>query len=335
MEKRLFAILVVAPALAASVWAAFGVGAEGQYLAVWEGRVWDDAGAVKTLAPFEFAYVSPGGAAYAVASLAEEAMPPASTVRVYGRDGGLLWTVAGTGATAAYVADSGAAVLATRPYVDPKAPARLDFYSATGVKVGEAEVGPPLEAAFFPGGERLALVELGGETVVFDLATGEEAYRLPTARTAAAGPEGLVLLVDREWMALYRGDNEVWRAGHDFYYPRLARVSADGERAIVGGHHEVALASLADGRVTRRWEAPADFAVTDIAAAHDFSSFAVGIRSLTGLEGVVWLNSQFDVIGKEERRVSQPGGSSPTAAVLADPPRVAAMGQGWRATLGQ
>ena len=109
---------------------------------------------------------------------------------------------------------------------------------------------------------------------------------------------------------------------------RISNASAQSTRC-----KQAALVALADGRVVRRWEAPADFGVTDLAAAHDFSSFAVGIRSLAGLEGVVWLNAQFDVIAKEERRVGQPSGSSPTVAVLATPPRATAMGQGWRATL--
>ena len=332
MRKTLLIFLATAFA-ASAAWAAFGVGAQGQYLAVWEGRVWNESGAVKTLAPLEFAFVSPGGSAFAVASLVEGAMPLRSTVRVYGRDGLLLWTAAGTGATSAYVADSGAAALATMVGDGPSATARLDFYSAGGKRTGGAEAGPPLAAAYFPGEDRLALAVLGGPTAVYDVAAGAKEYELPAARTLAAGPEGRVLLVDRGRMALYERGGRVWENDLAMYYPRLVEMDETGARAVVGGHHEVALVSLAEGRVARRWEAPTDFGVTDLAAAADFSSFAVGIRSLAGLEGVVWLNAQFDVIAKEERRVGQPSGSSPTVAVLATPPRATAMGQGWRATL--
>lgn len=333
MEKRLCTTLASALAVTAAAWAAFGVGAGGQYLAVWEGRVWTEDGAVKTLAPLEFAFVSPGGSAYAVASLAAGVMPPTSTVRVYGRDGRLLWTAAGTGATSAYVADSGAAALATMVGEGPAATARLDFYSAGGVRTGGAETGPPLAAAFFPGEDKLALAVLGGPTAVYDLATGSREYELPAARTLAAGPDDRVLLVDRERMALYERGGRVWESGHGMYYPRLAVTDDGGAWAVVGGHHEVALVALSDGRVARRWEAPADFGITDLCAARDFSSFAVGIRSLAGVEGMVWLNAQFNVIAREERRVAQPSGSSPTVAVLANPPRATTMGQGWRATL--
>jgi hypothetical protein len=332
MRKTLLIFLATAFA-ASAAWAAFGVGAQGQYLAVWEGRVWNESGAVKTLAPLEFAFVSPGGSAFAVASLVEGATPLRSTMRVYGRDGLLLWTAAGTGATSAYVADSGAAALVTMVGDGPSATARLDFYSAAGARTGGAEAGPPLAAAYFPGEDRLALSVLGGPTAVYDVAAGSKEYELPYARALAAGPGDLVLLVDREWMALYRNGAELWRVRHDLYYPRLVEVDDGGTRAVVGGHHEVALVALADGRVVQRWEAPADFGVTDLAAARDFSSFAVGIRSLVGVEAVVWLNSRFETIAKEERRVTQPSGSSPTVAVLATPPRATAMGQGWRATL--
>ncbi len=331
MRKTL--LILLATALAGTAWAAFGVGAGGEYLAAWEGRVWNEDGAAKTLAPLEFAFVSPGGAAFAVASLAEGAMPPRSTVRVYDRAGGLLWTAADVRATSAYVADSGAAALVTMVGEGPSATARLDFYSAAGTRTGGAEVGPPLAAAFFPGEDRLALAVLGAPTVVYDLAAGAKEYELPAARTPAAGPEGRVLLVNRGRLALYQRRARLWEKDDATYYPRLAAMDEDGTRAVVGGHHEVALVSLADGRVVGRWEAPADFGVTDLAAARDFSSFAVGIRSLAGVEAVVWLNSRFETIAQEERRVTQPSGSSPTVAVLATPPRAVAMGQGWRATL--
>lgn len=332
MRKTLLIFLATAFA-AAAAWAAFGVGAQGQYLAVWEGRVRNENGVVKTLAPLEFAFVSPGGSAFAVASLVEGAMPLRSTVRVYDRAGRLLWTAAGTGATSAYVADSGAAALVTMVGDGPSATARLDFYSATGARTGGAEAGPPLAAAFFPGEDKLALAVLGGPTAVYDLVGGAKEYELPAARTPAGGPEGRVLLVDRQRLALYQRGARLWEKDHAIYYPRLAAIDEGGARAAVGGHHEVALVALADGRVVRRWEAPADFGVTDLAAAHDFSSFAVGIRSLAGVEAVVWLNSRLETIAKEERYVAQPSGSSPTVAVLANPPRAAAMGQGWRATL--
>jgi hypothetical protein len=330
---RILLVIILATAVAAAAWAAVGVGAQGGYLVVWDGRVWNEAGAVRKLEPLEFAFVSGGGAAFAVVSLVEGATPPRSEVRVYDRAGRLLWTVAGTAATSAYLADSGATALATMVGEGPSATARLDFYSAAGGRTGGADVGPPLAASFFPGEDKLVLAVLGGPTAVYDLASGEKEYELPAARAAAAGAEGRVLLVDRDWMALYRNGAEVWRVRHDLYFPRLVKIDAAGTRAVVGAHHEVALVSLADGGVVRRWEAPADFGVTDLAAAADFSSFAVGIRSLAGVEAAAWLNARLEVIAKEERYVAQPSGSSPTVAVLAAPARAMAMGRGWRATL--
>jgi|GEM_PF-1938713 len=332
MRIKIFTSLGITVA-AAAAWAAFGVGGQGHYLAVWDRQVWNEGGAVKSLGPLEFAFVSERGAAFAVVSLEAGTMPPASTVRVYDRAGRVLWAAAGTGATSAYVADSGAAALVTMRGEGPSATARLDFYSAAGKRTGEAETGPPLAAAFFPGEDRFALAVLGGATAVYDLAAGVKEYELPAARTPAAGPEDLVLLVDRQRMALYRRGGRVWEANHGIYYPRLATIDAGGGWAVVGGHHEVALVSLADGRVERRWEAPADFGITDLAAAADFSSFAAGIRSLAGVEAVTWLSSRFDVIAREEHTVAQPSGSSPAVAVLAAPPRAVATGQGWRATL--
>ncbi len=319
---------------AGAVWAALSAGPQGQYLAVWDNKVSSEAGTVRGLGPREYAYASPGGAAFAVVSIREGAMPPASTVCVYDHGGRLLWTAADVGATSAYVADSGAAALVTVRGEGPTAPARLDFYSAAGARTGGADVGPPLEAAFFPGEDKLALAVLGGATKVYDLAAGVEEYELPYARAAAAGPGGRVLLVDREWMALYRDGGRVWQAPHNLHYPRLAKISEDGTQAVVGAHHEVALVSLADGRVARRWKAPADFGVTDLAASADFSSFAVGTRSLQAREAAVWLDASLKIITQEKHDVAQPSGSSPTVAVLAGvPPRVLAMGQGWQATL--
>ncbi len=319
---------------AAAAWAALSAGPQGQYLAVWDNKVSSEAGTVRGLGPREYAFASPGGSAFAVVSIREGTMPPASTVRVYDHGGRVLWTAADVGATSAYVADSGAAALVTVLGEGPAAPARLDFYSAAGARTGGADVGPPLEAAFFPGEERLVLSVLGSATAVFDLAGGAKEYELPAARTPAAGPGGRVLLVDREWMALFRDGGRVWQAAHNLYYPRLAEISEDGAQAVVGAHHEVALVSLADGRVAGRWKAPADFGVTDLAAAADFSSFAVGTRSLQGREAAAWLDASLKIITQEEHDVAQPSGSSPTVAVLAGvPPRALAMGQGWQATL--
>ncbi|MGD8717522.1 MAG: hypothetical protein PVH29_01755 [Candidatus Zixiibacteriota bacterium] len=320
--------------VAGTATAAVNAGADGGYLAVWEGRVSSEAGVVRELGDREYAFPSPDGDAFAVVALREGVMPLASSVTVYDGTGRTLWSLADSGATTAYVADSGAAVLVTRFYVDPKAPALLEFYSASGVKAGEAEVGPPLDAAFFPGQEKLALIELGGATIVFDPATGEEEYRLPAARTAAPGPGETVLLVGREWMALYRGATELWRVNHSIYFPRLAYVSADGARAVVGGHHEVVLVSLAEGRMGRRWEAPAGFALTDLAASPDFASFAVAYRSLDGVEAAAWLDEGFSVITEVKRNVARPSGSSPAVALPAGgADGIVVMGQGWHTTL--
>ena len=104
----------------------------------------------------------------------------------------------------------------------------------------------------------------------------------------------------------------------------------------MGAHHEVALVSLADGRVTARWEAPGDFGVTDVAAAADFSAFAVGMRTLTGTEAAAMLDAGLNVTSQEERNVGQPSGSSPAVAVLGGTlRRVVALGQGWQTTLAR
>jgi hypothetical protein len=329
-------VLAAAVAAAGTAAAAVAVGPEGGFLAVREGQIISDGGVVRSLAPGEYAFLSRGGAAFAVVALREGAVPLRSTVRLYDRAGRPLWAVAEAGASSAYVADSGAAALVTMVGDGPSARARLEFYSSTGTKTGEAQIGPPLVADFFPGGERLAVSVLGEETVVYNVAAGELAYRLPAARTLAAGPEGGVVLVDREGLALYRGASREWRKSHGLYFPRLVEVDAAGGRAVVGAHHEVALVSLADGGITARWEAPEDFGVTDLAAASDFSSFAVGVRSLAGVEAVVWLDAGLGEISREEHTVTQPSGASPEVAVFAGPsPRAAAWGQGWHAELSQ
>jgi hypothetical protein len=333
MRTRFYAALAVVLGAAGAA-AAIGVGPGGGYLAAWGGEVVTEAGAVRALGPLEFAFVSPGGAAFAVVSLEEGATPPRSAVRVYDRAGRQLWAVAAGAATSAFVADSGAAALVTMVGEGPSATAHLEFHSAAGARTGEAETGPPLAAAFFPGEDRLAVAVPGGATTVYDLAAGVERYRLPYARALAAGPGGRVLLVDRDWMALCRDGAETWRVRHGLYFPRLVGIDATGARAVVGAHHEVALVSLADGGITARWEAPADFGVTDLAAAADFSSFAVGMRTLAGTEAVAWLDAGFNVVKREERRVARPSGSSPAVAVLGGTPaRAVALGQGWRTTL--
>lgn len=336
MPKRIFTFLALACAAAAASAAPIGADASGGYLAAWGGEVVSEAGVVQTLGPMEFAFVSDGGAAFAVASLVEGATPLKSAVRVYDRSGRLLWAVANTAATSAFVADSGAATLVTMVGDGPTATSRLEFYSAAGVRTGTAETGAPLAAAYFPGEDRLALSVLGGPTAVYDVAGGSKDYELPYARALTAGVGDRVLLVDREWMALYRKGAEVWRVRHDFYYPRLVEIDAAGTRAVVGAHHEVALVSLADGRITARRKAPGDFGVTDLDAAADFSSFAVGIRTLTGTEAAEWLDAGLRVTSREERNVAQPSGSSPAVAVLGGTPgRVVALGQGWRTTLAR
>jgi hypothetical protein len=335
MRTTIFPLLALACAAAAAA-SPIGADAAGGYLAAWNGEVVNEAGSVRALGPLEFAFVSDGGASFAVASLVEGALPLRSTVRVYDRAGRLLWAVAKTAATSAFVADSGAAALVTMVGEGPSATSRLEFYSAAGVRTGAAETGPPLAAAYFPGEDRLALSVLGGPTAVYDVAAGSKEYELPYARTLAAGPGDLVLLVDRQWMALYRRGAEVWRARHYLYYPRLVAIDAAGTRAVVGAHHEVALVSLAEGRVTARWDPAGDFGITDVAAAADFSTFAVGMRTLAGTEAAAVLDAGFNVTSREERNVAQPSGSSPAVAVLAGtPPRVVALGQGWRTTLAR
>jgi hypothetical protein len=304
------------------------------YLVSVDGTVRNEESTLKTLGEFEYAFVSPGGAYYAVLAFDESAsFPLRSTARVYDRNGRLSYVVPGTGASRAIVADSGACVLVTMTGPDPSAPAELALYDASGHKTGSAETGFPGDAAFLANGGFLALSVPGDATRVFDMETGDEEYTIPASRTLAAA-DGALLLIDPEFISLYDGGFLEWEFGHDLYYPRMAVVNDGATAALVGCHHEVALLDLETGRITEVWEAPDDFAVTDIDASGDFSIVAVGLRSLNGVEAAYLLDGSLEVLKSEERTVTQPSGSMPVVKVIDGvTPEAVAFGQGWRAAL--
>ena len=323
--------LAFAATASAAAGAGLAAGAGPHYLAVSDGAVVDEAGTVRSLGPFEYAFVSPHGAHYAIVATRPGVTPFKTTTRVYARDGRLRWTV-NSGATAAFLGDDGAAVLITHLGVEPNSPSRLDFYSARGVKTGEARTAPPLDAAFARDGGAVAVTPLGGPAVVYDLAAGAPAYELAPARAVAFGTGGRVLLVSREEFAFSEDGRQLWTAAHDLYFPRLAVVNEAGTAALVGAHHEVALVALDDGRVTARWTAPDGFAVTDVAADADFTAVAVGMRSLAGVEAAVRLDRRLVEVGREDHAVAQPSGASPLVGVGGGAtPAVMARGQGWTA----
>jgi hypothetical protein len=216
---------------------------------------------------------------------------------------------------------------------DPSAPAELAFYDASGHMTGSAETGFPGDAAFLADDRLLALSLPGDATRVYDMETGGEEYDVPVSRTLAAA-NGALLLVDPEFIALYDGSFLEWEFNHDLYYPRMAVVNDGATAALAGCHHEVALLDLENGRIADVWEAPDDFAVTDIDASGDFSFIAVGLRSLKGVEAAYLLDGSFKVLKSEERPVTRPSGSMPIVKVVNGvEPEVAAFGQGWRAAL--
>jgi hypothetical protein len=253
---------------------------------------------------------------------------------MYDRTGRLSYAVPNTGASRAIVADTGASVLVTMMGPDPTASAELAFYDASGHKTGSAEVGFPGDAVFSPGAEYAAVVSAGDATYVFDTDGGDQLYELPASRTLAAGDGDLILLVDPEFIALYRDGFSEWDFGHDLYYPRMAIVNDTSTAALVGCHHEAALIDLESGRITDIWEAPDGFAVTDIDASGDFSTIAVGLRSLNSVEVVYLLDGSLEVLKSEERPVTKPSGAMPVVKVIDGvTPEAVAFGQGWRAVL--
>jgi len=310
-------------------------GAEGGYLVSVGGAVYGEEGTLKTLGEFEYAFVSPDGAYYAVLTFEESSsFPLRSTARMYDKTGRLSYTVPNTGASRAIVADTGACVLVTMTAPEPTATAELAFYDASGRKTGSAEAGFPGDAVFSPGAEYVAIVSAGDATYVFDTDGGDLLYELPVSRTLVAGDDGLILLVDPEFIALYRDGFSEWEFDHDLYYPRTVQLNHDNTAALAGCHHEVALLDLETGRITDVWEAPEGFAVTDIAASDDFSLIAVGARSLGGIEAVYLLDSTFETLKSEKKTVAKPSGATPVVTVAeGEHPEALAFGQGWRTTL--
>jgi hypothetical protein len=309
-------------------------GAEDGYLVSVGGAVCNEEGTLKTLGEFEYAFVSPDGAYYAVLTFEESSsFPLRSTARMYDRTGRLSYVVPNTGASRAIVADTGTCVLLTMTAPEPTATAELAFYDASGHKTGSAEAGFPGDAVFLGDDRFLALSIMGDATRVFDMETGDEEYDVPASRTLAAADDAL-LLVDPDFIAFYNGGFLEWEFDHDLYYPRMAIVNDGASAALVGCHHEVALLDLDTGRITDVWETPEGFAVTDIDASDDFSLIAVGARSLGGIEAVYLLDSTFETLKSEKKTVAKPSGAMPVVTVVeGEYPEALAFGQGWRTTL--
>jgi WD40 repeat protein len=310
-------------------------GAEDGYLVSVGGAVYNEEGTLKTLGEFEYAFVSPDGSYYAVLTFEESSsFPLKSTARIYDKTGRLSYTVMNTGASRAVVADTGACVLVTMTRPEPTATAELAFYNASGHKTGYAEAEFPGDAAFSPGTEYAAIASAGDATYVFDTDGGDVLYELPASRTLAAGDDGLILLVDPEFIALYRDGFSEWEFDHDLYYPRMVELNHGNTTALVGCHHEVALLDLETGRIAYVWETPEGFAVTDIDASDDFSLIVVGARSLDGIEAVYLLDGTFETLKSEKKTIAKPSGATPVVTVIeGEHSEALAFGQGWRTTL--
>lgn len=315
---------------------AIGISAnpDGEYLVIIDGKLIGAEGTIKELTQSEYAFLSPGAETYAVLAFDREAPVVTSSVRVYGRAGNLLYEIAASTADQVYVADSGYAVLGTVLREESFSDTTLEFYDPSGTKTGAVEVGSTGELVFSPDGETLAVSIFGKNTRVFDMKTATEKYTIPYSRTLAADDNGRVFLVNREWVALYEGEREIWKTNHELYFPRLVQLNEAADAAVIGCHHEVALVDLGDGEITEVWQAPGDFGVTDIDAAGDFSRFVVGLRTLEAVEAVYLLDGDLKLLASEEHQVERPVGSIPKVAMLGgDPPNALAVGQGWQTTL--
>ncbi len=330
MRFKPFILLSVLVCAAVSV-SALGIGADGgHYLVSLDGKLHSEEGVERELAEHEYAVVSPSGDSYALLQFEEEAMPLVSTVKVFDRSGRLLYTVPKSGASSVRLADSGAAVFITMIGDGPQAKGYLEFYNPTGTKTGSADIGFPGDGAYFEGNNRYAIISLGDAVHVFDMAEGEETYTLPSTRSIAASGDTLILIGD-EYIVAYRGETELWSISHNLYYPRMGLLDGNGSEALIGCHHEVALVNMTSGELEYVWEAPGDFGVTDIDASADFSTIAVGLRTLDGTESVQVLDGSFKLVSAEEHTVARPSGAMPMVAVTDG--GVVAIGQGWQTTL--
>ncbi|MCP4229973.1 MAG: hypothetical protein GY771_07470 [bacterium] len=311
-----------------------GIGADADhYLYSWNEKLTGEDGTVRELTENEYATVSPSGDTYALLKFKSDAMPLASTVKVFDRGGRLIYTVNNSGAGLVRLADSGAAVFITMIGNGPQAKGHLEFYSPSGAKTGSADVGFPGDAVFFNGDADFAITAMGDATYVYNTDTGDEKYALPVSRSIIGSDGDNLLLIADEWLALYNEGTQQWRVNHGLYFPRMGIVSDNGTEALIGCHHEVALVNMSNGDIEHIWEAPGDFGVTDIAASGDFSTIAVGLRTLDGTESIQVLDGNFKLKSAEEHKVTHPSGAMPMVAVLDS--GVVAIGQGWQTELAK
>jgi hypothetical protein len=309
-----------------------GIGADADhYLYVLNTKLADESGTVRELTENEYATVSPSGTAYALLKFEKDVLPLTSNVEVFDRGGRLLYSVTNSGASIVRLADSGAAVLITMVGDGPQAKGHLEFYDSSGTQTGSADIGFPGDSAFFNEDAEFAIIDMGEAVYVFSTDNGNEEYALPVSRSMVGNDDGDLLLIADEWLALYNDGNQEWRTNHSLYFPRMGIIENDGSNALIGCHHEVALLDMRNGNIGNIWEAPGDFGVTDIATNDDFSTIAVGLRTLDGTESVQVLDGGFKLKSAEEHKVARPSGAMPMVAVLDG--GVIAIGQGWQTEL--
>lgn len=282
----------------------------------------------------ESAYLSPGADCFLVLSPVDPAVPAMKSVRVFKKDGSTLYRVERTKVDMVYIADNGAGVFITVLGMDIAAKVRIDIFDPTGRKTGSVVTPFPRGCKFFPGNTAFGINLRGDAVRVFDISSGKEVFKLPPASTFIPLKDNKTLLVDRSWFALFKSGREVWRRSHSLYYPRLVKAGTGDSKVLVGCHHEVAVVNINDGNIQKKWEAPANFGVISIAASKDFNTFGVGLRSLKGVEMVLLLDMNFQLLEKQEQKVEKPTAIFPQVIVLEKPyPRVFAYGQSWEKTL--
>ena len=337
-ERRRRALLVLSGLLLGSVLQVRGqqVVSDGEksLLMVRGGRIETETAAVYDLKSGETAFLSPRGGCFAVLAKTGTALAAERNLRVYARDGRMIYQIPETRADIVYTADNGACLLITILGIDPNSKARLDIVDEKGKTTGSATVPFPGECKFFPGNAALALAIPGESIRVFSIGEGREVIRVPYARAFLPLVGSQILLVDRAWLALYREGKEAFRRSHDLYYPRLILADRENRNALIGCHHEVVLADIQEGRIASRWKAPASFGVISIGAAGDFSAAAVGARSLSGVEAVYILDKDLKTVRKHEQRVPKPSGVFPKVVILEKPRlKILVYGQAWEKTL--
>jgi hypothetical protein len=299
-----------------------------------QGTVTTGTSVLYTLKTGDHAALSPRGNCFSVLSAKKTEFGVKKTVRVYARTGNSKYEIPGTGADMVHVADNGASVLVTVLGMDVNAKTRLEFYNPSGIKTGSVITSFPGECKFFPGDAAVAVSIKGESTRVFHMESGRELYRVPYARTHIPLKDNKILLVDRAWFAFFDGGKETWRRSHNLYHPRLVTANANGTKVLVGCHHEVAVVDTGNGIILKKWDAPASFGVISIDASSDFTTIAVGVRSLQGIEAVCLLDQDLKLLEKQEQRVSKPTAYFPQVAVLEKPElKVMVLGQSWEKTL--